>query len=140
MKRKAKDLGIDCDVSKNVNVMKNNIEEATDGKKKKIKFEKSLNKKPTGKSESVKIIMFQKLLYTKINKNIFSDKNVKKPSIKKDLKGKSLKVVTRKTTSENTDSTDSEKKKKVKFEKSLNKKSIGKNKKVIVMFRRYHYI
>lgn len=54
MKRKAKDLGIDCDVSKNVNVMKNNIEEATDGKKKKIKFEKSLNKKPTGKSESVK--------------------------------------------------------------------------------------
>lgn len=140
MKRKAKDLDINCDVSKNINVMKNNIEEATDGKKKKIKFEKSLNKKPTGKSESVKIIMFQKLLYAKINKNIFSDKNVKKPSIKKDSKGKSLKVVTRKTTSENTDSIDSEKKKKVKFEKSLNKKSIGKNKKVIVMFRRYHYI
>lgn len=138
MKRKAKNLDIDCDVSKNANVMKNNIEEATDGKKK-IKFEKSLNKKPTGKSKSVKLIMFQKLLYTKINKNIFPDKNVKKPSIKKDSKGKSLKVVTRKTTSENTDSTDSEKKK-VKFEKSLNKKSIGKNKKVIVMFRRYHYM
>lgn len=51
MKRKAKDLNTECDGnSKNTKVIKNNIEEATDsGKKKKVKFEKSLHKKPTGK-------------------------------------------------------------------------------------------
>lgn len=60
MKRKARNLNTECDDdSKSADVLKNNIEEGTDGgKKKKIKFEKSSNKKPTGKKGRVKIVIF----------------------------------------------------------------------------------
>lgn len=104
-KQETKNLDTECDgSSNNVDVIKNNIKEGTDNnKKKKVKFEKSLNKKPTGKNEQVEIVVPQKL-YAKINKNIFLDKSVKKPaSIKKDSKGKSSKAAEYKTTAEKTD-------------------------------------
>ncbi|XP_014479614.1 PREDICTED: pumilio domain-containing protein KIAA0020 [Dinoponera quadriceps] len=81
MKRKARNLSAENDSgSENTNVKKNQIEEVRDDeKKKKVKFEKSLNKKP-------------------------ADKSVKKPfPIKKDSKGKSSKATKHKTTTEKTD-------------------------------------
>lgn len=50
IKQKAKTLNIKCDDnSKNTDIIKSNIGEAINSGKKKVKFEKSLNKKPTGK-------------------------------------------------------------------------------------------
>lgn len=74
MKRKAKNLNSECDTDSNVT--KNNIEEKiAGGKKKKVKFEKSLNKKPTGNNENrhiPKVITCKNK--SKNNKNIFQIK------------------------------------------------------------------
>ncbi|XP_032674343.1 pumilio homolog 3 isoform X2 [Odontomachus brunneus] len=101
MKRKAKTLNIKCDGGKNTNIKKSNIGETIDSGKKKVKFERSLNKKET----SSKIKPKAKNLNTKYgdsNKNIDIKNNIEEPI-------------------------DSGKKKKVRFEKSLNKKPTDKS-------------